>query len=46
METKYLIDNPNLRLEMGKSAKLKTKDYSTNNITKKWINLFNSFKQL
>ena len=42
----YLIDNPNLRLEMGKSAKLKTKDYSTNNITKKWINLFNSFKQL
>ena len=42
----YLIDNPNLRFKMGKYAKLKSKDYSTNNITSKWINLFNTFKQL
>ena len=36
----YLIENPISRIEMGKQAKIRSKDYSTSNIIKQWMNLF------
>ncbi|MCH5222374.1 MAG: glycosyltransferase family 4 protein [Muribaculaceae bacterium] len=38
----YLIENPQVRKQMGAAAKLKSLDYSIERITQMWMELFNS----
>lgn len=38
----YLIEHPEERMKMGRAAKVKADNYSTNKITAQWMSLFNS----
>lgn len=41
----YLIEHPSERLEMGRRARENVKRYGRETIMKKWLDLFNQFKQ-
>ena len=41
----YLIENPDIRKQMGEAAHKRAQDYSIDNILPKWLELFDSLRQ-